>query len=92
MSSTTAKFELGRLLATPAILAEVASTEIQEALSRHVTGDWGELDPEDIRENELALKHDGRLLSAYRSSNGVKFWIITERDRSATTALLPSDY
>jgi hypothetical protein len=33
-----------------------------------------------------------RLLSAYHDENGVKFWIITEADRSATTVLLPEDY
>jgi hypothetical protein len=32
------------------------------------------------------------LLSAYRSSQGVKFWIITEADRTATTILLPNEY
>ena len=34
---------------------------------------------------------DLRLLSVYRS-NGLKFWIITEADRSATTVLMPEDY
>jgi hypothetical protein len=31
-------------------------------------------------------------MSAYSDSAGVKFWIITEADRSATTVLLPDDY
>ena len=33
-----------------------------------------------------------RLLSAYHTADGVKFWIITEWDRSITTILLPDDY
>jgi hypothetical protein len=33
-----------------------------------------------------------RLLSAFRDRHGVKFWIITEADRSFTTILLPEDY
>jgi hypothetical protein len=33
-----------------------------------------------------------RILSAYLSANGTKFWIITEADRSVTTVLLPEDY
>jgi hypothetical protein len=31
-------------------------------------------------------------MSAYTDRNGVKFWIITEHDRSVTTVLLPDDY
>jgi hypothetical protein len=65
---------------------------MQPALQRHVTGDWGELCPEDIEANEQALLNGARLLSAYRSAKGVKFWIITEWDRSVTTILLPEDY
>ena len=34
----------------------------------------------------------GRLFSVYHDGSGVKFWIITEADRSATTVLLPDDY
>jgi len=40
----------------------------------------------------MSLKQGFRLLSVYRSSNGTKFWIITEADRSVTTLLLPEDY
>jgi hypothetical protein len=38
------------------------------------------------------LQEGTRLFSVYRSIAGVKFWIITEADRSATTVLLPEDY
>jgi len=61
-------------------------------MARHAQGDWGELCPEDAQENELSLREGFRLLSAYISSTGVKFWIITEADRSATTFLLPGEY
>jgi hypothetical protein len=58
-----------------------------------MSGAIGEkLDPEDRNANERAVKHGGRLFSAYISTNQVKFWIITECDRSATTVLLPEDY
>jgi hypothetical protein len=33
-----------------------------------------------------------RLLSAYSTDAGVRFWIITEADRSVTTVLLPEEY
>ena len=62
-------------------------------LIRHLAGDWGEVDAEDRNANEWSLVHGERLLSAYTMSDGkTKFWIITERDRSATTFLLPEEY
>ena len=39
-----------------------------------------------------AIRSGMRILSAYHTSTGQKFWIITEADRSATTILLPEDY
>ena len=46
----------------------------------------------DKAENELSLQEGFRLLSSYRDRNQIKFWIITEADRSTTTVLLPDDY
>ena len=87
-----AKFPFGQIVATPNALAHVPNDEILKALSRHLQGDWGTLDGEDKNANEQALKHGGRLFSAYESAQSIKFWIITEADRSVTTILLPEDY
>jgi len=65
---------------------------IEKALKRHHLGDWGDLDEDDKRCNEAALVEGGRLFSVYYTGDGVKFWIITEADRSVTTILLPEDY
>ena len=86
------KFLLGRIVATPNAINQIPNDEILVALARHVRGDWGTLDPEDWTANDDALKHGGRLLSSYHSTRNVKFWIITEWDRSVTTVLLPEDY
>ena len=86
------KFELGQLLMTPGVQAAVPPSELMRALRRHARGDWGEVDREDWRANDDALKHGARLLSSYTTGAGTKFWIITEADRSSTTALLPSEY
>ncbi len=90
--NATIPVPLGMLVATPNALANVNSDEIQRALQRHVTGDWGELDADDKKANDEALKTGERLLSAYKSATGTKFWIITESDRSSTCILLPEDY
>lgn len=92
MNVSEAKFACGRIVATPNALNRIPSDEILNALSRHVRGDWGELDPEDRAANEDALHGGGRLFSAYRSTEDIRYWIITECDRSATTVLLPEDY
>ena len=84
------RFPLGRLVATPNALEHVPHPELVAALQRHATGDWGDVDEHDRQENEFG--EGFRLLSVYRTANGVKFWIITEADRSATTVLLPEDY
>ena len=88
----TTKFPLGQVVITRNAADVLSEQDVRQALHRHAVGDWGDLDDEDIRENELSLQRGYRLLSAYHASNGTKFWIITEADRSATTILLPEDY
>ena len=90
--SSRPKFLLGRIVATPNALNKIPNDEILTALSRHVRGDWGTLDPEDVEANEQALLNGGRLFSSYGSKLDVKFWIITEWHRRITTVLLPEDY
>lgn len=87
-------FPSGRLVATPGALALLEQTNKLpvEFLSRHLRGDWGDLDEEDTTENELSLKYGLRLLSSYQVSESEKLWVITEADRSVTTLLLPEEY
>ena len=88
------KFPLGRLLTTPGALRAFteAGDNPLKYLLRHARGDWGDVPPEDAKENEFSLNRHLRLFSAYTLRNGTKIWVITEADRSATTILLPSDY
>lgn len=87
-----ALFPLGVLMITRAALEALSETDIRSALGRHMRGDWGEVDVDDWRANELSVNDCARILSAYRSATNVRFWIITEADRSQTTVLLPDDY
>jgi hypothetical protein len=84
----------GQVVATPgAIEAIHASGEPPfDFLMRHLTGDWGDLSEADRQENELSVREGFRILSAYTLKTGVKIWLITEADRSATTFLLPDEY
>lgn len=87
-----AKFSPGRLVTTPGVLAQVPANEVLLALARHLRGDWGDLDLHDREVNDEALRTGERLLSAYVTTNGVRFWIITEADRVSTCTLLPEEY
>jgi hypothetical protein len=88
----TPKFPSGETSATPGVLANVTHDEILAALYRHAVGDWGDLDNEDKVANEVALLDGSRLFSIYHTASGVKFYVITEADRSRTTVLLPEEY
>jgi hypothetical protein len=88
------RFALGQLIATPGVLEALngAGDNPADYLSRHVSGDWGDLENGDRQENELSVTKGFRILSAYRLSDNTRIWIITEADRSATTILLPEEY
>lgn len=92
MKASLAKFRLGHLVSTPNALSQVPNEEIVKAIQRHQAGDWGDVDKHDYQENERALIEGTRLLSVYHTAAGIKFWIITEADRSVTTVLMPEDY
>lgn len=91
---TQPRFPPGQIVATPAALDALPSAEIQTALHRHLSGDWGDCSPADRDANDRALECGDRLFSVYLTHDEARntFWIITEADRSATTILLPTDY
>lgn len=76
----------------PSTCHAVARVSIIDLLICHVRGDWGDLSESDRQQNELSVDVGLRLLSSYILPDGQTVWVITERDRSATTVLLPGDY
>lgn len=92
-------FDLGRTVATPGTVEVLARGggdwrfNTAPYLLRHQSGDWGDVPPEDARENTRSLKYGWRLVSSYAVGDaGGKVWIITEANRSSTCILLPEDY
>jgi hypothetical protein len=77
-----AKFPFGEVVATQsaAVAVQGAGEHPFTYLQRHAHGDWGELDTEDIAENEFSLVNGLRLLSAYTLKDGTRIWIITEAE------------
>ena len=92
--TTSPKFELGTVVATPGALEALEKNRQTPAefLSRHARGDWGSVCKEDAELNNQALIDGSRLLSSYSLKDGTKLWIITEADRSSSTLLLPEEY
>ena len=88
-------FTLGQVVATPGALAAigVSGDDLSTYLARHQSGDRGDIDAHDRKENQLSLEQGLRLMSVYKLSiTGVKIWIITEADRSSTCILQPEEY
>ena len=92
-------FSPGAVVATPACweALEKANQNISVFLSRHLRGDWGDLDEDDKLSNDDAVRDGSRILSAYVLATGQRIWLITEATgengkRVATTALLPEEY
>ena len=92
------KFKLGQVVATSGVYEMVCkdirfNQFVTNSFARHCNGDWGDLDEEDKRANDFALRNgDDRLFSRYNYKDGVSIYIITEWDRSATTILFPNEY
>jgi hypothetical protein len=94
---TKSVIELGQVVATPGALRALETADAGPftgllLLARHQAGDWGNVDAEDRSANDRAVTTGDRILSAYVLDDGTKLWIITERDRSVTTILLPEEY
>lgn len=87
------RFDLGTCVITPAAREHLAANDTTAGalLTRHATGDWGELDRDDWLENERSIVRGWRLLSSYPSGGDV-VWIVTEADRSLTTIFMRSQY
>lgn len=73
------------------------AVEVTVALQRYAVKDWGNLDEEDKKANEEALKYpdDLYLMGAYNTSKG-RIWIITNRisetpGDNATTVCFPDE-
>ncbi len=99
MNTSHLKFELGQVVATPGALEALAKAgqTPHELLRRHVSGDWGDVCPEDAALNDEALKDGSRLLSAYVLKTSEKLWVITEAatddgHRLSSCILRPDEY
>ncbi|MCS6116842.1 hypothetical protein [Shewanella baltica] len=64
---------------------------LTELFYRHAAGDWGDMAEADKKLNDDMFVKGGRVLSTW-SLGTQKIYIITEPDRTRTTAMLLNDY
>ncbi|MDQ3817553.1 MAG: hypothetical protein M3362_07680 [Acidobacteriota bacterium] len=88
------RFALGMLFITPGAIDVLRESgeSAQEFFSQHARLDQGSLSDADHRENLFSVDKQLRIFSSFKTKGGIKLWVITEADRSATTLLLPSEY
>lgn len=86
------RLPLGQVVVTANAKSILSDYDINSAIARHQSCDWGDTSKADWDANDSALKNGDRILSTFTSWAGDKFWVITEWDRSYTTVLMPDDY
>lgn len=88
------RIQLGHVSITDAATKalEQAGAEGVYLLSRHLYGDWGEINAQDALQNELALLLGLRILSSYEISEETVIWIVTAANRESTIIMLPDGY
>ena len=91
-------FELGDVVATPPALRliEKRGGNVLDLLRRHQRCEWGAMCAEDRDANwQAVLSGESRIFSSFdigKEGDPAVVWVITEWDRSVTTALRPDEY
>lgn len=99
LTPTPPRFELGRIVATPAALQVIEASGETPAyyLHLHGAGIWGNLDNHDRKANDAALVDGSRILSVYYLLDKTTIYIITEAvgdsgHRASTCIMLADEY
>ena len=83
---------VGRIVTTSKAKAKVPRHDIATALLRHersVRANGSESDGHCVKRTSF---EGCRLLTAYRTRNGIDFWVISEPNEHLTRVMLPEDY
>lgn len=83
---------IGELIVTEAARTVLSDEDALSALTRQGRGDWGEVSREEWECNDCNLRSRGRVRSAFRTTSGVLFLVITDLGRAATMVGLPEDW
>ena len=78
-------FPLGRIVVDRKSAKKVPHGDLIPALARHISGDWGTVNKLRRRANQMALSRNRPLSSVYFSTDGVRFRVTTNAERSLTS-------
>ena len=105
MKIKSQSFRMGQTMLTRQVnsyINQIANFNLflKQCLEKHKSCDWGDCCKSDWKDNDASIEIGERILSVYNLpsdfqkiiNRDTKIWIITERDRSATTVLFPSEY
>lgn len=86
LEQTKQKFDLGRVVITPAATAalDVSRHTLADLLERHQTGDWGDVSHHENTVNERGLIEQFNLQSAYDIAEVGRLVVVTNGQRTLT--------
>jgi len=81
------RFDVGEIVITPAASNALAanSMTVDELLTRHQAGDWGDVSAQVREVNERGLREQFNLQSTYALPDCRRLVVVTNRQRTATT-------
>ncbi len=85
-------YHLGRVVTTARARYRVSRKDIAAALQSHVRSVEGCPNEHHQRGHKLSSFAGCRMLTAHRTANGTRSWVISESDHTLTQVMLPEDY
>jgi hypothetical protein len=84
ITTNSARFALGRVVATPGALALLQATgrSAISLLARHMHGDFGDVCKDDSVLNKLAITDGSRIMSVYRLVDAEKLKVTPQQKRA----------
>ena len=81
-------FSPGRIVLDRRSLKHLSSDDVISGVSRHIFGDWGIVSRRQRKTNQRAILERKPLCSVYLSTDGLRFSLVTNSERSHTTVKL----
>lgn len=84
--------EFGEILVSLEAGSQLNHSDIDQAIDRHVRGDWGELDSQSWAWNNTAAKNGYGVVSLHLDRSLKAFLVMTNAERNETIVMLPHEY
>lgn len=85
--------ELGSIAVTRRTTRKLDRCEASDLITRHMMGDWGDVDDDQCRANDEAVRREeGRIISAFFTETGNATLVVTDLDCPRTLVMLEDEY